>query len=263
MPSADVNTEAAETLDLALDGRVRLYQPTRGYRAGLDAALLAAAVELRANETALEAGCGPGAALLQVAWRTQAPDLTGPSLVGVERDTAALALAQRNIALNGQAARVQAIAGDIAMPLAKLAPDAKLAPFDAVFANPPFFDDPASLRGPAPERRDAYIADGGLKTWTAFLIKAARQGGRVTLVHRADRLADILAALSDGAGSFRIRPVQPFADQPAKRVLVRAIKGGKAPLVLLPPLVLHARDGSKHTPEAEAIMRGEVGLEWL
>jgi len=262
MPGADVNTEAAETLDLALDGRVRLYQPTRGYRAGLDAALLAAAVELKAHETGLEAGCGPGAALLQVAWRTQNPDLTGPSLVGVERDAAALALAQRNIDLNGQAARVQAISGDIRTPFSKLAPDAKLAPFDAVFANPPFFDDPASLRGPAPERRDAYIADGGLSAWTAFLVNAARQGGRITLVHRADRLADILACLAEVAGSFRIRPVQPFDDQPAKRVLVRAVKGGKAPLVLLPPLVLHARDGTKHTPQAEAILRGEAGLGW-
>jgi tRNA1(Val) A37 N6-methylase TrmN6 len=267
MPSADVNTEAAETetpetLDLALGGQVRLYQPKIGYRAGLDAALLAAAVELKVNETGLEAGCGPGAALLQVAWRTQNSDLTGPSLVGVERDAAALALAQRNIALNGQAARVQAIGGDVRMPFSKLAPDAKLAHFDAVFANPPFFDDPASLRGPAPERREAYIAEGGLEAWTAFLLKAARQGGRITLVHRADRLADILVCLGAGAGSFRIRPVQPFADQPAKRVLVRAVKGGKAPLVLLPPLVLHARDGTKHTPEAEAILRGEAGLSW-
>jgi len=264
---ADVNTEAAETvvaetLDLALDGRVRLYQPRRGYRAGLDAALLAAAVALKANESGLEAGCGPGAVLLQVAWRTQATDLTGPSLVGVERDEAALALAQRNIDLNRQAARVQVIGGDISTPFSKLAPDVNLAPFDAVFANPPFFDDPASLRGPAPERRDAYIADGGLKAWTSFMLKAARQGGRITLVHRADRLADILACLSEGAGSFRIRPVQPFADQPAKRVLVRAVKGGKAPLVLLPPLVLHARGGTKHTPEAEAILRGEAGLAW-
>jgi tRNA1(Val) A37 N6-methylase TrmN6 len=256
MPSADVNTELAETLDLALGGRVRLYQPRKGYRAGLDAALLAAAVELRANETGLEAGCGPGAALLQVAWRTQDPDLTGPSLVGVERDAAALALVQRNIVLNDQTARVQAIEGDVRLPFSPFAP------FDAVFANPPFFDDPASLRGPAPERREAYIAEGGLKAWTAFLIKAARQGGRITLVHRADRLADVLAQLSEGAGSFRLRPVQPFADQPAKRVLVRAVKGGKAPLVLLPALVLHARDGTKHTPEAEAILRGEAGLGW-
>jgi tRNA1(Val) A37 N6-methylase TrmN6 len=262
-PESHATSGAQTTLDLALGGRVRLYQPKMGYRAGLDAALLAAAVELAPAETAMEAGCGVGAALLQVAWRTQAPDASGPSLTGVERDSAALALAQRNIDLNRQAARVKVIDGDVSLPFSKLAlSNAKAAAFDSVFANPPFFDDPSRLRGPAPERREAYIAEGGLKAWTTFLLTAARQGGRITLVHRADRLADILACLGDGAGSFRIRPIQPFADQPAKRVMVRAVKGGRAPLVLLPPLVLHARDGTKHTAEAEAILRGEARLPW-
>ncbi len=82
------------------------------------------------------------------------------------------------------------------------------------------------------------------------------------MIHRADRLADILGLLSKGAGSFRIRPVQPFADEPAKRVLVRAVKTGRAPLVLLPALVLHDRSGGKHTAEADAILRGEACLSW-
>jgi tRNA1(Val) A37 N6-methylase TrmN6 len=89
-----------------------------------------------------------------------------------------------------------------------------------------------------------------------------REGGTITLIHRADRLADILGLLSPKAGSAQVRPVLPFADQPAKRVLVRAVKSGKAPLRLLPPLVLHARDGGKHTVETEAILRGEAALAW-
>ena len=106
------------------------------------------------------------------------------------------------------------------------------------------------------------MADGGLAAWTAFLLKAAREGGTITIIHRADRLADILALLTPKAGSFRIRPVQPFADAPAKRVLVRAIKTGKAPLVLLPALVLHERDGGQHSAAAEAILRGDAALDW-
>ena len=82
------------------------------------------------------------------------------------------------------------------------------------------------------------------------------------MIHRADRLGDILALLSDKAGSVRIRPVHPHADQPAKRVVVRAVKSGKAPLMLLPALVLHDRSGAKHTPQAEAIWRGEAALDW-
>jgi tRNA1(Val) A37 N6-methylase TrmN6 len=107
------------------------------------------------------------------------------------------------------------------------------------------------------------MADEGLVAWTRFLLAAVKDGGRITMIHRADRLADILALLGEKAGSFRIRPVQPFADAPAKRVLVQARRGGKAPLVLLPALVLHARGAeAKHTAEAEAILRGEAGLGW-
>ena len=87
-------------------------------------------------------------------------------------------------------------------------------------------------------------------------------GGLFLMIHRADRLGDILAGLAPKAGSIRIRPIQPFADEPAKRVLVRAIRGGRAPLVLAPALVLHDRSDAKHTPEAEAILRGEAALGW-
>ena len=106
------------------------------------------------------------------------------------------------------------------------------------------------------------MADDGLSAWTGFLTKAVREGGSITLIHRADRLADILSLLADKAGSFQVRPIHPFADEPAKRVLVRAIKTGKAPLKLLPPMVLHDRGGEKHRPEVEAILRCEAALPW-
>jgi tRNA1(Val) A37 N6-methylase TrmN6 len=252
----DQHPIACETReDRFLNGRVRLLQPARGYRAGLDAALLAASVELAPGERALEAGCGAGAALFQLAARE--PEA---HLAGIERDEAMLALARKNAILNGAAERVELRAGDVAAGFRALG----LAPFDAAFANPPFFDDAGALRAPSPERRGAWIADDGLSPWLGFLLKAVREGGRITVIHRADRLGDLLTGLAPKAGSFRIRPVQPFADAPAKRVLVRAVKTGKAPLVLLPPLVLHERQGdAKHRPEVEAILRGEAALGWI
>ncbi len=250
-PAADPAPQITETR--ALGGRLRLLQPRKGYRAGMDAALLAAAVELGTGERGLEMGCGAGAALLQVAVRRP-----GAVLVGVERDPQALDLAGRNIALNDLAERVSAMAGDVAAGFKAL----DLPRFDAAFANPPFFDDPTALRGPAPERAGAWLADDGLDAWVKVLIDAVKDGGRITLIHRADRLGDLLAALSPRAGSVRIRPVQPYADQSAKRVLVQARRGGKAPLVLLPALVLHDRSGAKHTAEADAILRGDAALEW-
>jgi tRNA1(Val) A37 N6-methylase TrmN6 len=240
------------TQDGLLDGRVILRQSADGYRAGMDAALLAAACDAREGERVIEAGCGPGAALLAAAVRR-----SGALFTGVERDPQALALAVENIALNRLGARVTAVGGDVTAPFKALGQ----APFDAAMANPPYFDDAKAIRGPAPAKTAAWIAEGGLAAWSAFLLKAVREGGTITVIHRADRLADILQQLGAKAGSFKIRPVQPRDATPAKRVLVRAIKGGRAPLVLLPALVLHQPDGA-HTAAAEAILRGGADLPW-
>ncbi|MBI5942351.1 MAG: methyltransferase [Caulobacterales bacterium] len=241
------------TTDRLLDGRVLLRQPARGYRAGMDAALLAAACDARPGERVLEAGCGPGAALLAAAVRR--PEAR---FVGIERDSAAAALARENVALNGLGERVEIVDGDVQAGFKALGQPV----FDAVMANPPFFDDPNALLAPAEEKTGAWLADGGLEAWTGFLLKAVREGGTITVIHRADRLADLLALLGGKAGSFRVRPIHPFADAPAKRVLVRAVKTGKAPLALLPALVLHEREGGKHSAAAEAILRGEADLGW-
>jgi len=241
------------TQDRLLDGRISLRQPARGYRAGMDAALLAAACDAGPGHRVLEAGCGVGGALVSSAFRRP-----GTRFTGLERDAAMADLARRNAVDNQMADRLTIHQGDVEAGFAALG----LPPFDAVFSNPPFFDDPAALRAPDPAKSGAWMADGGLAAWTGFLLKAVREGGTITLIHRADRLADILALLAPKAGSFRIRPIQPFGDTPAKRVMVRAIKTGKAPLVLLPALVLHPRDGAKHTPQAEAILRGEAALGW-
>jgi tRNA1(Val) A37 N6-methylase TrmN6 len=242
------------TEDALMGGRVRLRQGARGYRAGMDAVLLAAACDAGPGDLVLDAGCGAGAVLLMVAARRP-----GVRLLGVERDLVAVEQASANIALNGLANRVDVTSGDATAPFSRLGRPA----FDAVLANPPFFDDAATLRAPAPARRAAWITPEGLSAWLAFLGKAVREGGSVTIVHRADRLADLLEGLSPGVGSIQIRPVSPFADAPAKRVVVRGVKTGKAPLRLLPPLVLHPRDGSaKHTAQAEAILRGEADLGW-
>jgi len=234
-----------------LGGRVRLLQPEKGYRAGMDAALLAAAVAAKPGERVFEAGCGAGAVLMQIAARRP-----GVALTGLERERYAADLARRNRVLNAVVDRVDIHTGDVADGFRAL----DLPPFDWAVSNPPFFDDEATLRAPAPGKRAAWIADDGLAAWTGLLLKSVREGGRILVIHRADRLADLLALLGEKAGSFSILPIQPFADQPAKRVLVQAIRTGRAPLRLLPALILHDRTGAKHTPEAEAILRGEAGV---
>jgi tRNA1(Val) A37 N6-methylase TrmN6 len=242
------------TKNAMLDGRVRLLQPVRGYRAGLDAALLAAACDAQPDQIVLDAGCGVGAVMLCAAMRRPAA-----RFIGVDDDPDALALAQSNIAANHLAERVGVARG-------RIGSGARLpqAPFDAILSNPPFFDDPTALRGPAREKAAAWLTPEGLGAWVADLLRGLKEGGSLTLIHRADRLADILLALGAKAGAVQIRPIGPFADAPAKRVLVRAVKTARAPLRLLPALILHERDASeKHTPQTESVLRGEAALDWL
>ncbi|WP_077355145.1 tRNA1(Val) (adenine(37)-N6)-methyltransferase [Brevundimonas sp. LM2] len=251
-PSSAVVAQAEPTENALLGGKVRLLQAADGYRAGMDAALLAAAVAAQPGQRVLEAGCGVGAVLTQIAVRRP-----GVALTGIERDARAAALGARNAVLNGLEDRMAAVQADVAGGFAALG----LERFDWAVSNPPFFDHETALRPPAPAKRGAWIADDGLAAWTRFLIDGVRDGGRIVVIHRADRLADLLALLGERCGSFAIRPIQPFADHPAKRVLVQAVRGGRAPLTLLPALVLHDRSGAKHTAEAEAILTGKAGLD--
>ncbi len=227
-----------------LGGQVLLDQPVKGYRAGIDAALLAAALGLRPGALACEFGCGAGAALLSAArLYPQA------RFAAIEQDPAMAALCASNIALN-----------ELEEPISLETGDALLAgyreAFDAVFFNPPFFDDESVLRPPAPERRGAWISDAPLADWILAGLKALKPKGALTLVHRADRLADILAALTRGVGDIAVLPVHSHAGRPAKRVIVRAVKGARGPFALLPGLVMHGGPEERYTAEALDVLEG-------
>jgi len=248
--STQCGTDA--TVSHLLGGRVKVMQPAKGYRIGMDGALLAAACAgLQPGGRALELGCGAGGALLSLLSRC--PELT---ITGIEREPVYADLARRNVALNGMSADV--IEGDIGAGFRSF----DLPRFDLVFSNPPYFDDPSLLRAPHTAKRPAWIADDGLAAWLHFALAAVHDGGDIVFIHRADRLGDLLSGLSDKAGSFRVRPVQPFAGTDAKRVIIAAKRLGKAPLRLLPPLILHDDGERKHTPEVEAILRGDAVLDW-
>jgi tRNA1(Val) A37 N6-methylase TrmN6 len=240
---------AAITEDAVLGGRLRLKQPRRGHRFGHDAVLLAAAVTARPGERAVELGSGVGAASLALLAR-----LPGIDVTLVEIDPALVALAEQNIAANGFAGRARAVVADVAAPARRLAA-LGLAPdtVDHVLMNPPFnVGKPAS---PDAARRRAHEAGTEtLAVWVRTATRLLRGGGTLTLIARAEQLAEILTALARGYGAIAIRPVLPQAEQPAIRVLVRAVKGSRAPLSLWPPLSLNDASG-RPTPEAEAILR--------
>jgi len=235
----------ATTCDRFLDGKVVVNQPADGFRAGIDAVLLAASIRTKSGDSLLELGCGAGTATLCAAHRL--PDC---HFVGLDIDPAMIVLAHQNIAANGMEELISVIDGDVASP-------ESVGVFDRVFFNPPFFDDDKALRKPKPGKEKAYLSGHApLDVWISQARRALKPKGRVFIIHRADALANLLTSLSNGFGDIAIKPVQPRSDTPAKRVLVSARKGTKAPLTLLPPLILHDDAGGKYSAEADTILRG-------
>jgi tRNA1(Val) A37 N6-methylase TrmN6 len=243
----DEGGEDSPTTDFFLSGKVRVRQPKVGYRAGLDAVLLGAAVS--EGERLLEAGCGAGVALLCAAAR-----LPHARFVGVERDAAAASLARWNAEANGVIDRVEIVEGD--------ALELDVGVFDGVFLNPPYFAE-GEGRPPHRSRLGAFVTDAPLGRWVGILANRLRGGAPLTIIHRAERLDAILTACEGRLGGVRVFPVFPRAGEPASRVLVRAIKGSRAPLRLLQGLTVHGDAGSAFTPAAEALLRGDGALAWL
>lgn len=244
-----------ETLDGFLDGRLRLRQPKSGFRSGLDAMLLAGAVPARPGESALELGCGAGAAILALGVRV--PGLT---LAGLELQPTYAALARGNAALNDLPLEV--LEGDVAAP----PPALRARAFDHVLLNPPYFDRAASTRADDAGRDIAHGGPAPAAAWLALAARRLRPGGTLTLVQRPARLPEILTVLPGTLGSIELLPLGPRRGQPATTVLLRARKGGRGPFRLLAPLELHGgepgQDGKDFTPWAVALLRDAAPLPW-
>jgi tRNA1(Val) A37 N6-methylase TrmN6 len=238
--------EPALTEDTLLGGRVQLLQPSRGYRVAVDAVLLAAAIHAAAGERVLDLGAGVGAVGLCLAAR-----IAECSVVGMEVQPALARLAERNAALNGKGERVRTIVHDLANPLP---PDLGL--FDHVATNPPYLAAAVADPSPDPSKALATVESSAtLARWLAVATEAAKPAGTLLVIHRSDRLEEIVGHLVrlDWA-DVTIKRLPPAA-----RVLVRARRSATAQRREAPPLVLHRPDG-RYTDAAEAILRHAAPL---
>ncbi|WP_307718731.1 tRNA1(Val) (adenine(37)-N6)-methyltransferase [Azospirillum sp. B4] len=260
-PPPDGPTGDDVTEDTLLGGRVRLLQPAQGYRAAIDPVLLAAATPAAGADRVVDLGCGAGAAAFCLTAR-----LDGVRVAGLEVQAAAADLARRNAELNGVASRVRITLGDTAQAPAHLPagsdPDLVSGRFDHVMTNPPFYPGARHTRSPRVGKAASHgegTAD--LATWIAAAARLLAPRGTLTMIHRADRVDEILARLAGRFGAVVLYPLWPRAGVEAKRVIIRARLGARSPARLLPGLVLHG-EGGGYTPAAEAVLRDGAGLDF-
>lgn len=246
------------TDDAFLGGALHILQPERSYRAGLDAVLLAAACPAGAGERVIDAGAGVGTVGLCVARRVDGARVT---LVEIEPELADLA--RRNAERNGLGERVAVVEADVrdgGRPFHAEAGGLVAGAFAHAVANPPYL---AAGEGTEPTNRlkaAAHSMPGDdLDQWVRFLATALTGDGTATMIHRADALSTLLSAFGGRFGAIRVFPIFPREGMAANRIIVHGVKGSRAPLQVLPGLVLHG-DAHGFRPQAEAILRDGAAL---
>ena len=251
--------ERTETRDAFLGGAVQVRQPRRGYRAGLDAVLLAAAVPTPADDQnlhVLDVGAGVGTVGLCAAVRLPTIDVTL-----VEQSDELCALAERNIDDNALAPRARVICQDVVAPAKQAHRQLVDNSFDVVVSNPPFYDVSSHRRSPSPLKANSHsMPEDGLDRWLRYMARKTRPGGTAIIVHRADQLPELVAAMTSRFGALVLQPLHPRVGEPASRVMLRGTKGSRAPMRISPGIFLHG-DDNRFTDDIDRVLKTPIAMD--
>ncbi len=244
------------TEDLFLGGKLSLFQPKKGFRAGLDSVLLAASVNAKSGEKVIEIGAGVGTVLFCLMNRVSELDATA---IEIMEEYYSL------LVINAKKNKFKAnlILGDFNFN-DKLKRDS----FDHIFFNPPYYPvKNYKLSGNKLLEIANIEQPGALKKLLSFSLKRCRSYGYITLIHRPARILEILSILGSGAGDIKILPIISSNSKNVSRIIVRARKSAKGETKLLKPLTINKNNNEsskekKYTPEIQKILKNGSALDF-
>lgn len=250
----------AYSVDAFHRGRFFLVQPAQGgHRAGMDAMMLAASVPSAFSGRLADFGAGAGAAALAVLARCPK---AGAALV--ERSEEMAAFADATLTHPGNAHlgdRASVLRADVTLTgRARQAAGLSDRSFDFVIMNPPF-NASHDRATPNALKREAHVMDDGLfEAWLRSAAAVLKPRGGLAIIARPDQLRPVLDALSSRFGNAEIMAVHPRPEAAAIRIVVRAMRGARGKLSIVPPLVLHEAMGNAFSPRADLIGNGLASL---
>lgn len=241
----NIALKCGETLDTLRGGAVKIIQHQSGYRFSVDPVLLANFATVNDGDRVLDLGCGSGIIPLLLARWTGAKQI-----IAIELQSAQVERAQRNVVLNDLAARIEVHQADL-----RQLHENSFGLFDRVVANPPFRAASSGRCSPGDERAQSrHELAGGLEDFVTTASALLRQGGTFTMIHLAERTADILTALrTANIEAKRLRMVHSRPTVAARLVLVEGRKRGRPGLTVEAPLFVY--NGEEYTDEVAAMYR--------
>lgn len=216
-----------EVIESLLIGKYQIIQDTEQYRFTSDAVLLSRFVKAKRGEVVADFCSGSGI----VGLHFYAENEGVKEVVLFEMQEALAAMSQRTVALNGlesvfrvENMRVQDIGNDYCER------------FSLILCNPPYEREAGGFENAAPDkapcRKELSLT---LEELCASAKRCLKFGGRFAVIHRADRVSELLCALH--ACNLEPKTLQFVAGREGKKpyaVLVTAVKGGHPGVDVLP-----------------------------
>ncbi len=228
------------TTDDFLGGKIKVIQPEKGYRAGIDAVLLASSISAKSKQSILDVGCGVGTASLCLNERIN--DL---HIDGFDFQDELIELAKQNSSKNNN---IKFFLGNL-----EISKNIKKNYYDHVMTNPPYFKKESSTLSSNIIKYNANFETMNLKNWIQLCMKFVKPKGSLTVIHSAERLDEILLSIDIKKRSIKIIPIWPKVNSSAKRIIVQITKDKSMPLQITQGLIMH--DEENYTKDAENILR--------
>jgi len=238
-----------------LGGKLKIFQQKKGFRAGHDSVILAAAISAKEGNRCLELGIGTGVVSLCLAHRIN--DL---EIVGIDNDNKVLKLAKDNISLNGLSRNVSLLKGDLNNGINDFA-NLKRQSFHQIYSNPPYYLEDEIVFPLNKNKRNAYIGNkDSLKIWIKIALTFVKSKGTITFINHIKNLPEILNIFSSSMGSINVTPIFSNVKKPASRVIISGVRDSREPIKFNQGLVLNNKDG-KPTKRIEGIVRNGKALK--
>ena len=244
------------TKDSFLGGGIKIWQPKKGYRAGIDPILLAASVNVSEGQKVLDLGCGVGTASFAIGYRVRNVELYG---IEIQKDVANLA--NLNSEENGIELKLEC------SNISNLSPNITSKSFDHVIANPPYFDRKTSVRSINLAKEKSFGEMCPISEWLKVAAKRAKPKGFVHFIVRSDRLPEMFSNMPNSLGSLVITPILSRKNENAKLTILHARKNGRAGFIISSPIILHplkSASQEKYVPEVDRVLRNGASLiNWI
>lgn len=233
----DIKLDDNERIDDLQCKGLRLIQKKDGFCFGVDAVILANFADIKKNARVIDLGTGTGIIPVLIAGKTEAK-----SIVGLEIQEPMAEMARRSVELNGLGDRVKVVCGDIKSSVELFG----LSNFDVVVSNPPYMAVGGGLLNPADTKA---ISRHELLCTLEDVVRSASKllvpGGQLAMVHRPDRLADIIWHMRNyGIEPKYLRFVHPSPYKKPNLLLIKGAKGGRPQLKMMDPLYVYDENGN-------------------